>query len=227
MENKVFQRYIIFEDNHLLIVNKPNNILVQGDHTGDRTILDIGKSYLKEKYNKPGNVFLGLVHRLDRPVSGVLILARTSKALTRLNKQLKEKTFQKTYLAITQGKPEKKSGKIDSFLFKNTSKNVVSTSQKERTGSKSALTNYTYLKSHSNQHLIEVNPITGRSHQIRVHLSSIKCAIVGDLKYGAKYPLPDKSIALHCRQMVITHPVTKEQMSFVAPVPKSDIWKII
>ena len=226
MEISTFEQRVIFEDNHLLVVNKPNNILVQGDRTGDRTLLDVGKAYLKDKYNKPGNVFLGLVHRLDRPVSGVLIMARTSKALTRLNKQLRDKGMDKSYVAISNFKPEETIGIIENHLSKNSQKNIVFATLKPTSTSKKATTQYRLVKSKMGQHLFQLNPITGRSHQLRVHLSGLHAVILGDLKYGAKYPLPDKSIALHCREMIIVHPVTKEKLRLIAELPESEHWNL-
>lgn len=225
MEKMQFKELILFEDNHLLVVNKPNNILVQGDKTGDLTILDFGKSYLKEKYQKPGNVFLGLVHRLDRPVSGVLIMARTSKALSRLNKQLREKSFEKSYLAILDKKIDPSSGIVESYLLKDTKRNIVSSTTQEKKGSKKSTTKYKTIKQSAKYYLLSVNPITGRSHQIRVHLSTRNCPIAGDLKYGSPYALPNKSIALHCRKMSILHPVLKEPIVFKAPTPQTEIWR--
>lgn len=227
MEYDVFVESIIYEDNHLLVVNKPNNILVQGDKTKDETLLDIAKKYIKIKYKKPGKVFLGLVHRLDRPVSGVLFFARTSKALSRLNLQLRNKEFKKTYLAISRYQTAMKNGTISNYLLKDPSKNKVRKASPSAKGAKKSVTNYTYIGQADKLHLFKLEPITGRSHQLRVHMKGLSCCILGDLKYGDSQALPDKSIALHCYQMQIIHPTTKETIEVTAKTPKSAHWKKI
>ena len=225
MEYAVFEKCVIHEDNHLLVVNKPNNILVQGDNTGDNTLLDYAKSYLKIKYQKPGNVFIGLVHRLDRPVSGVLILAKTSKGLSRLNEQMRAKQMQKTYLAISRNRSLSKSGKLTNYLYKDTSRNQVKIVSKGVNGSKEAITDYELIGNSHSTYLYRLHPITGRSHQLRVHMKSIDCSILGDLKYGDIKALADQSIALHCHKMTIKHPTTKDTLEFTASTPASPHWK--
>lgn len=227
MEDKLFEHIVIYEDNHLLVINKPNNVLVQGDITGDKTILGLAKNYIKIKYNKPGNVFLGLVHRLDRPVSGALILAKTSKALSRLNEQFRSNQISKTYLAISNRKPDLKKGRIENLLLKDGAKNRVSIVTKLTKLAKLAQTEYHYIGVSDKCHLFKLQPITGRSHQLRVHMKHLNCSIIGDLKYGAKKALDDKSIGLHCYQMMLTHPTTKELLKFEAIPPKTSHWKKI
>ena len=227
MEYEEFAKSVIYEDNHLLVVNKPNNILVQGDKTKDETLLDFAKSYIKVKYDKPGKVFLGLVHRLDRPVSGVLFFARTSKALSRLNKQLREKEVKKTYLAISRNSIKSRTGTISNFLFKDSSKNKVRITSPKTEGAKQSESNYEYIGQSEGLHLFKLNPVTGRSHQLRVHMKSLGCSILGDLKYGDSQALPDKSIALHCYQMQVIHPTTKEVLKLTANTPRSAHWKKI
>jgi 23S rRNA pseudouridine1911/1915/1917 synthase len=225
MEFDVFAESVIYEDNHLLVVNKPNNILVQGDITRDETLLDIAKRYIKIKYKKPGKVFLGLVHRLDRPVSGVLIFARTSKALTRLNQQLRAKEIKKTYVAISRHSTNKKKGEIVNYLVKDQTKNKVRLTHAEYKDSKKSETQYEYVGEKEKLHLFKLSPKTGRSHQLRVHMKSLNCSILGDLKYGDSQALSDKSIALHCFRMQFIHPTTKEEISATAHPPNSTHWK--
>ncbi len=215
---------VIYEDNHLIAVNKPVGALVHGDETGDLTLSDQVKSYIKIRYNKPGDVFLGVIHRLDRPVSGVVVFARTSKSLTRMNELLKNKEVSKTYLAIVSKRPEELSARLTHHIVKDTTKNIVKAYASKKSGTKEAILDYELKGELDGKILLEVNPITGRSHQIRAQLSKIECPIVGDLKYGAVYPLPDKSIALHCKNMSFLHPVTKELISITAEPPRKFPW---
>jgi 23S rRNA pseudouridine1911/1915/1917 synthase len=216
---------VLFEDNHLLVVNKPGGLLVQGDATGDKTLLDIGKAYIKQKYDKPGKVFLGTVHRIDRPVSGIVVMARTSKALERLNKQFRDRKIYKKYWAVVKRKPKKEKDKLVNWLIKNTDKNVVTSYTREVEGSQRAELHYKVLGKLNDHFLLEVNPITGRPHQIRVQLSAMGCPIRGDLKYGFHKPNNDANINLHAREIVFEHPVKKEQIKLTAPLPENDFWE--
>ncbi|MFD1184961.1 RluA family pseudouridine synthase [Pontibacter rugosus] len=215
---------VLFEDNHVLVVNKPAGLLVHGDETGDITLADLAKEYIRVKYNKPGNVFIGVVHRLDRPVSGVVLMAKTSKALSRLNELFRSKKTQKTYWAVVQNRPQQEQGTLIHWLVKDTSRNVTKAYAKENPAGARSELHYKLLRSQKEGHLLEVNPITGRSHQIRVQLSSMRCPILGDLKYGAAQPLPDKSIALHARQLQFEHPTLKKPVSVSAPAPATAAW---
>tara|TARA_R110002072_G_scaffold145129_11_gene291395 strand:- start:5199 stop:5885 length:687 start_codon:yes stop_codon:yes gene_type:complete len=215
---------VLFEDNHLVIVNKKAGDIVQGDKTGDKPLSEVVKEYIKEKYNKPGEVFLGVVHRLDRPTSGVIIFARTSKALERLNKMLREKTISKTYWAIVKNLPKKEKDTLISFLKKNPKNNKSTVFLKETEGSKKAILHYTVVKKLDNYSLLEIDLETGRHHQIRAQLSSIGSPIKGDLKYGATRSNKDGSIHLHARKIAFTHPVSKENISLEAPIPDEVIW---
>jgi len=216
---------ILYEDNHVIVINKKSSDIVQGDKTGDTTLPDVIKSYLKEKYNKPGNVFCGVVHRLDRPTSGAVIFARTSKALERLNKQFREKETDKMYWAIVDKKPEPTSGKLIHFLRKNENQNKSYVTNETSIGSKQAILNYAFLRSSDKFHLLEIQLETGRHHQIRVQLSTINCHIKGDLKYGAKRSNEDGSICLHARKISFNHPTTKELIEVTAPVPPDALWQ--
>ncbi len=217
--------HILYEDNHLLVINKPAGLLVQGDSTGDETLLDIGKKYIKEKYNKPGNVFLGVVHRLDRPVSGVVLMAKTSKALERLNKQFRERKIYKKYWAVVKRKPRKEKDKLVHWLVKNREKNVVSSFNKQVEDGLKAELNYSVMGKLNDHYLLEVNPVTGRPHQIRVQLAAIGCPIRGDLKYGFHKPNADANINLHAREIIFIHPVKKEKQRIKAPLPENDFWE--
>ncbi|WP_299755125.1 RluA family pseudouridine synthase [uncultured Pontibacter sp.] len=215
---------VLFEDNHVLVVNKPAGLLVHGDETGDATLADLAKEYIREKYNKPGNVFIGVVHRLDRPVSGVVLLAKTSKALTRLNELFRSKKTTKTYWAVVQNRPKQEQGNLVHWLVKDSSRNITKAFAKENAAGARSELNYKLLSNKQGKCLLEVNPITGRPHQIRVQLSSMRCPILGDLKYGAAQPLPDKSIALHARQLQFDHPTLKTPVIVSAPLPPTDVW---
>jgi 23S rRNA pseudouridine1911/1915/1917 synthase len=219
------QKRVLFEDNHLLIFNKAASELVQGDKTGDEALSETLKRFLKEKYNKPGNVFLGVVHRLDRPTSGVVIFAKTSKALARLNKMLQDKTIHKEYWAVTQNKPPLEHCKLTHWLVRNPEKNKSVAHNKEIKNSKKAELIYDYLYGSDRYHLLNIKLLTGRHHQIRSQLSSIRCPIKGDLKYGAKTSNKDASIHLHARKITFIHPVTKKEIVCTAPVPQKDsLW---
>jgi 23S rRNA pseudouridine1911/1915/1917 synthase len=216
---------VLFEDNHVLVLNKKASDITQGDKTGDTPLPDIIKSYWKEKYDKPGNVYCGVVHRLDRPTSGALIFTRTSKALERLSKQFREKEVKKTYWAIVEHKPEKANGTLIHYLKKNEKQNKSYASNTESAGSKKAILHYSLKASSDKYHLLEIELETGRHHQIRCQLGTIGCIIKGDLKYGAKRSNPDKSISLHARLVSFDHPVTKERVEIKAPVPDDSLWK--
>lgn len=217
---------IVHEDNHLLIINKPSGLLVQGDRTADICLTDIAKNYIKQKYNKPGNVYLGLVHRLDRPVSGLVILAKTSKALTRMNEQFRNKTIDKIYWAITNRMLPSMEGKLVNWLIKDHQKNVVSVFRKEKEGSIKAELEYKTLSNIHSFYLTEIKLITGRFHQIRAQFSAVGCPIVGDKKYGYTTPNPDKSICLHARKLVFRHPVKNEELTLIAPLFSQPYWEI-
>ena len=217
---------ILFEDNHLIVVNKQSGDIVQGDKTGDKPLSEIVKEYIKNKYNKPGNVFLGVVHRLDRPTTGIIVFARTSKSLERFNKMLRDKTVNKTYWAIVKQKPKKKQDTLIGYLRKNPKNNKSTSYSSEIEGSKKAILHYKILKSLDNYHLLEVDLETGRHHQIRCQLASIGCPIKGDLKYGFNRSNKDASIHLHARKIKFTHPVSKEEIEITAPTPKEVIWNL-
>jgi len=215
---------ILFEDNHLLVVNKLPSEIVQGDKTGDEPLPERIKSFLKDKYQKPGNVFCGVVHRLDRPTSGVVVFAKTSKALERLNAQFREKETNKTYWAIVENKPKEPKGSLRDYLKKNETQNKSYVVNENSPGAKLALLNYELLASSANYHLLEVTIETGRHHQIRAQLSKIGCVIKGDLKYGAKRANKDASIGLHARSLRFLHPTTKEEITIVANPPADAVW---
>ena len=215
---------ILFEDNHLLVVNKLPSEIVQGDKTGDEPLPERIKSFLKEKYQKPGNVFCGVVHRLDRPTSGVVVFAKTSKALERLNAQFREKETNKTYWAIVEIKPKELKGSLRDYLKKNESQNKSYVVNESTPGAKLALLHYQLLASSDRYHLLEVTIETGRHHQIRAQLSNIGCIIKGDLKYGAKRANKDASIGLHARSLRFLHPTTKEEITLIANPPADAVW---
>ena len=215
---------VLFEDNHIIIVNKRSGDITQGDKTGDKPLSEVVKEYLKDKYNKPGNVYLGVVHRLDRPTSGIIVFARTSKALERLNKMLRDKTINKTYWAVVKNHPKKEKDTLISYLKKNPKNNKSSVFNKEIIGSKKAILHYKVIKKLDNYSLLEVDLETGRHHQIRAQLSYIGCSIKGDLKYGFNRSNKDGSIHLHAKKIEFTHPVTKEKIMISAPTPNEVIW---
>ena len=215
---------VLFEDNHIVIVNKRSGDIVQGDKTKDKPLSDIVKEYIKEKYNKPGDVFLGVVHRLDRPTSGIIIFARTSKALERLNKMLRERNVSKTYWAVIKNNPKNTKDTLIHFLKKNPKNNKSTVFKKEAEGSKKAILHYTIIKNLKNYSLLEIDLETGRHHQIRAQLSFIGSPIKGDLKYGASRSNKDGSIHLHARKINFTHPVSKKIITIIAPVPNEVIW---
>ena len=216
---------VLYEDNHIIIVNKAPGEIVQGDKTGDKSLCDTMKQYIKEKYAKPGNVFIGLPHRLDRPVSGVVVFARTSKALERLNNMFRDGDVKKIYWAITKERPANPEGEIDTWILRNEKMNKSFSYPKEVKGSKRALLYYRHIASSQNYSLVEVELKTGRHHQIRCQLASIGCPIKGDLKYGAKRSNPDGSISLHARSIEFMHPVSKEPIKVTAPLPADKLWK--
>ena len=218
---------ILFEDNHLLIINKKPGELSQLDKTGDKSILEKYKLYLKKKHNKKGNVFLGLVNRLDRPTSGVLVLAKTSKALSRMNKMLVERKILKKYLAVVEKKPIRKKNTLINFLKKNQKQNKSYIVDQTTKDSKKAILHYTTLKELDNYSLLEISLETGRHHQIRVQLSNIGCFIKGDLKYGSKRSNSDKSICLHANEISFIHPVSKNEIKIKANTPQNNIWKCL
>ena len=215
---------ILFEDNHLIIVNKKAGDITQGDKTGDAPLSDIVKDYIKEKYNKPGNVYLGVVHRLDRPTSGVIIFAKTSKALSRLTKMLRDKEINKTYWAVVKNKPKKKKDTLINYLKKNPKNNKSYVVGENVNGAKKAILHYELIKELDNYSLLEINLETGRHHQIRTQLSNIGSPIKGDLKYGFPRSNKDASIHLHARKIAFTHPVSKEKIEVLAPTPQDVIW---
>ena len=216
---------VLYEDNHLLVVNKRPGDIVQGDITGDTPLSEIAKEYIAEKYQKPGAVFLGVVHRLDRPTSGIVVFARTSKALTRLNKLFAERQTEKTYWAVVKNKPAQHTGKLTHFLKRNPKQNKSYAHEKEVPDSKHAVLSYTTIKKLSNYFVLEIALETGRHHQIRAQLAAIRCPIKGDLKYGFDRSNKDGSIHLHARKLSFVHPVKKEPMTIVAPTPNEVIWK--
>jgi len=221
----MFKDQIIYEDNHVIVINKRASDIVQGDKTGDRTLPDDIKEYLKEKYNKPGNVFCGVVHRLDRPTSGAVVFARTSKGLERLNAQFRDKETDKVYWAIVENLPETTVGNLVHYLKKNENQNKSYVSKQSVVGSKEAKLQYKLIASSERYHLLEIQLETGRHHQIRAQLATINCFIKGDVKYGAKRPNEDGSICLHARKLSFNHPTSKEPLSFIAPCPKDAIWQ--
>ena len=218
---------VIYEDNHLIVVNKRVGDIVQGDKTGDKPLSDVVKEYIKDKYNKPGEVFLGVVHRLDRPTTGIVVFARTSKALTRMNELFSNRETQKTYWCIVKNKPAKAHDKLVHYLKRNEKNNSSKAHLKEVPESKLASLDYTIIKELNNYFALEINLHTGRHHQIRAQLSAIGCPIKGDLKYGFDRSNPDGGIHLHARKLVFVHPVSKENIVITAPTPEDVIWNAV
>ena len=212
---------VVYEDNHIIIVNKTASEIVQGDKTGDTPLSETVKQYLKEKYQKPGNVFVGVTHRLDRPVSGLVLFAKTSKALSRLNEMFKRGEVQKTYWAVVKNRPPQEEGTLSHWLLRNEKQNKSYAYDKEKPRSKHALLDYRLIAASDNYYLLEVNLKTGRHHQIRCQLAKMGCPIKGDLKYGFARSNPDGSICLHARRIAFVHPVSKENITIEAPLPPS------
>lgn len=231
MSNKIVSTkdnlQVLFEDNHIIVVNKRVGDIVQGDKTGDIPLSEIVKDYIKEKYNKPGSVFLGVVHRLDRPTTGIVVFARTSKALTRLNETFKLRETQKTYWALVKNSPPNESDILIHFITRNQKNNTSKAHKNEVSDSKKASLEYHILKKLDNYYALEIDLHTGRHHQIRAQLAAIGCPIKGDLKYGFDRSNPDGGIHLHARKLTLVHPVSKENLSFIAPVPEDKLWKSI
>ncbi len=215
---------VVYEDNHIIIVNKRASEIVQGDKTGDTPLSETVKLYLKEKYHKPGNVFLGVTHRLDRPVSGLVVFAKTSKALARLNEQFRKGEVHKTYWAIVKNRPPHDEGELVGWLVKNERQNKSYAYDREVPGAKKAVLRYRLIAASQQYFLLEVRLLTGRHHQIRCQLAHMGCPIKGDLKYGAARSNPDGSICLHSRSVCLVHPVSKETIEVVAPVPDGVLW---
>ena len=216
---------VVYEDNHIIVVNKTASEIVQADKTGDTPLSETVKQYLKEKYQKPGNVFLGVTHRLDRPVSGLVIFAKTSKALTRLNEMFRAGEVKKTYWAVVKNAPKESEGELVHFLVRNEKQNKSYAYDKEVSNSKKAVLDYRLIGRSENYYLLEVDLKTGRHHQIRCQLAKMGCPIKGDLKYGSPRSNPDGSICLHARRVRFVHPVSKELIELKAPLPEGNLWK--
>ena len=218
---------VVYEDNHIIIVNKRSGEIVQGDKTGDKPLSDTVKEYIKEAYAKPGNVFLGVVHRLDRPVSGLVVFARTSKALSRLNDMFRTGDVHKTYWALIKNRPPHEEGTIESWLVRNEKQNKSYAYDTERPNAKKAVLHYRLLAHSDKYYLLEIDLKTGRHHQIRCQLAKMGCPIKGDLKYGFDRSNPDGGISLHAHSASFIHPVSKEAIEIIAPVPSDNLWKAI
>lgn len=224
----MIEKQILYEDNHLLIINKLSGQLTQGDKTGDLCLLDLLKDFIKKRDHKPGNVFLGLVHRIDRPTSGIVVFAKTSKALSRMTEKFKTREVKKTYWAIIPKSPIPAQDRLIHYLKKNEANNKARVFHKETEGSKQAILNYQTIGTSDRYQLLEVDLETGRHHQIRAQLSAIGTPIKGDLKYGAPRSNPDGSISLHARSIRFLHPTTQEEVSITAPVPENNaLWKAL
>ena len=218
---------VVYEDNHIIIVNKESGEIVQGDKTGDIPLSETVKAYIKEKYAKPGAVFLGVVHRLDRPVSGLVVFARTSKALSRLNDMFRNGEVHKTYWAIVQQRPDHEEGTLENWLVRNEKQNKSYAYQREVPNSKKAILKYRIIGQSERYYLLEVNLLTGRHHQIRCQLAAMGCPIKGDLKYGAKRSNPDGSISLLAHRVEFIHPVSKQHIVVESPIPEDNLWQNI
>ena len=225
MNIKLFEKRILFEDNHIIIINKEASEIVQGDKTGDKPLSEITKEYIKIKYKKPGNVFMGVVHRIDRPVSGAVIFAKTGKALSRLNELIKNNEINKSYWAVVAERPPQMKEKLVHFLRKNAKQNKSYPVRENDRDAKRAELNYELIGTSNDYFLLEIDLVTGRHHQVRAQLATINCRIKGDLKYGAPRSNKDASIHLHARKISFIHPVKKEKIEVVAPVPNDPLWK--
>ena len=217
---------IIYEDNHLLIIDKPAGVLVQGDNTGDFSVVDLYKRYLRDTYKKTGNIFLGLVHRIDRPVSGLIVLAKTSKALERMTRLFQQREVSKTYWAMVKNRPPEEALTLTHWLFKDHRKNLVRIHKSDKNGAKKATLKYCLLGRIGDYYLLEVKPLTGRPHQIRAQLAAIGCPIVGDVKYGFPSANRDGNIQLHAKALSFLHPVRKEVMNVTVRPGNSEMWKL-
>ena len=222
-----FNLQILHEDNHIIVINKRVGDIVQGDKTGDKPLSEVVKEYIKDKYKKPGEVYLGVIHRLDRPTTGIVVFAKTSKALSRLNDAFKNRETQKTYWAVVKNSPPKENDTLIHYLKRNPKNNTSKAHTKEIPESKKASLDYKIIKKLDNYFGLEINLHTGRHHQIRAQLAAIGCPIKGDLKYGFDRSNPDGGIHLHARKLSFTHPVTKEELTIIAPVPNDSIWKAL
>lgn len=218
---------VVYEDNHLIAVNKTISEIVQGDKTGDTPLSETVKQWLKDKYQKPGNVFVGVTHRLDRPVSGVTLFAKTSKALERMNEMFRQGEVKKTYWAIVANQPPEPEGELTHYLIRNEKQNKSYAYDKEKQGSKKAVLAYRLIAQSERYYLLEIDLKTGRHHQIRCQLAKIGCPIKGDLKYGFNRSDPNGGIGLHARKVGFIHPVSKKEIEIVAPAPDEKIWKIL
>lgn len=217
---------VVYEDNHVIVVNKTSSEVVQADKTGDTPLSEMVKMYLKEKYNKPGNVFIGVPHRLDRPVSGLVVLAKTSKALVRLNEMFRTGNVKKTYWAIVKNRPQEPEGELCHWLVRNEAQNKSYAYDVQKKNSKQAILCYKLISSSTNYHLLEVDLKTGRHHQIRCQLAKMGCPIRGDLKYGFPRSNPNGSICLHARRVRFIHPVSKLEIDLKAPLPSDPFWAL-
>lgn len=218
---------VVYEDNHIIIVNKKSGEIVQGDKTGDTPLSETVKQWIKEKYAKPGNVFCGVVHRLDRPVFGLVVFAKTSKALARMNEMFRNGDVHKTYWAITKNRPPKDEDTLVHYITTTERNNKSYASTVEKPGAQKAVLKYRVISQSDNYYLIQVKLLTGRKHQIRVQLAAIGCPIKGDLKYGAKRSNPDGSISLLARNVTFVHPVSKQDICVTAPIPDDNLWKAL